>query len=168
MAIDQFSKERFEAALPKHKDLGHNLWTYEGFQGEHVYRLHIGGNVYVKIWSSIGPSGFADGTGENSIRCFLVNLMDEPLSNKLQTYVTRVAGWEGRLKDQLKQLWQMGQKIVVLCTEPLRGNPGILCHTQKKVFMTKNGPNKGRRFTKCSGCGAFEWIDEANTVKLAS
>ena len=164
MAIDRFNKERFEAALPKHKDLGHNLWAYGGFQGEHFYSIHIGGDVYITVWSSLDVNGLAGDTGENSIRCYLVDHNNQPLGNKLQTYVTRVAGWENRLKDQLQQLWRMGKFIVPLCKGPVKVDgrviQGMTCNNQQKVFISKKeGPNKGRRFRKCDKCGEFVWLD---------
>lgn len=170
MPIDRFTKQRFEDALPKHKELGHNLWTYGGFEGEHFYNIHVGGDVYIRVWSSVDASGLAGDTGENSIRCYLVSHDNKPLSNKLQTYVTRVAGWEVRLKAQLTELWKMGRNIVTPCNGPAKVDgrivSGAFCHSQMKVFLCKNGQHAGRHFRKCEKCGKFEWLDQLK-VKAA-
>ena len=151
MAIDKFTKERFEAVLPIHKVTGAKLWQERGFiGGQYEYEVQVSSNVLIKIFSSIDSSGYARDCGDDSIRFILIDANGEPLSNKLQNWVTRVPGWEARMTSMLRKLWEMGRKIAAPCAR---------CNTQKKVFLCKHGPNKGRRFVKCMRCGAFEWID---------
>jgi hypothetical protein len=156
MPIDRFSKDRFEACLPVHKTSGESLWKrvtgMTSPDSELLYFIPVSENVRILIWSSINPwTEMADDVGENSIRCYLANRFNEPLSNKSQTYITRVKGWEVRLKDMLRDLWKMGMSIAQPCS----------CGEQKKIFWCKKpGPNKGRRFITCEGCRKFDWFDK--------
>ena len=138
--IDSFSQSRFESALPVHKLTGAKLWVYGGFKGEHWYLLSVGPGVSIQIWSSIDSTGMSSGTGLNSIRCYLVNDQGAPVSNKLKSYVTRVAGWEGRLRDQLTRLYRMGRMIITPCE---------ICRSPRKIYLVKKGAGKGGLFTKC-------------------
>jgi len=159
MAIDRFTKEQFEAALPVRKDTGARLWELASQDREFVYRMHIGGDVYILIRSSVQMDGFAADTACDSIRCWLGHIDGSPLGNKLQAYVTRVKGWDVRLVDLLKRLWILGKKIVDPCTR---------CNVQKNVFLCKKeGANKGRHFVKCPSCGSFEWLDAPKEAKVA-
>ena len=146
MSIDRFTKQQFEASLPVNKHTGAPLWSWGGFQGEHFYYVNVSQNVRIKIWSSIGGSGLADGTGENSIRCFLVDINDQPLCKKLQAYVTRVSGWSVRLKDQLSKLFLLALKVSKPCPK---------CGAQVSIGTTKEGPNSGRQYFKCHSCKKF-------------
>lgn len=152
--ITQFTKTEFEDALPMHKVVGNPLWKYEGFNGEHVYSLPVSAGVKILIWSSIGKDGLAGATGENSIRCYLAKADNSPLSNKSQSYITRVTGWEKRLTQMLRSLWEMGKQISKPCG----------CGHQLAIFWCKQGANKGRRFIKCQNCGSFSWVDAAKAA----
>ena len=160
MAIEQFTREQFEAALPRHRVTGVQLWRLASVDSEYVYQMHVGGKVYINIRSSVNAyTGVADAACQNSIRCWISLVDGTPLSNKTQTYITRVRGWEARLKDMLRDLWEMAVKITAPCT----------CGQQKSVYLSKKpGPNLGRRFTKCWECGSFTWLEPAARPKKSS
>jgi hypothetical protein len=114
MSTGRFSKEQFEAALPVDKESGKALWQYVGFEkGEHVYKMPIkNGNlkrVAILIRSSVKKDGYAAGTGNDSIRLWLVNSeTGKPLGKKVDAYTQRTAGWERRMNDKLCQLHERG------------------------------------------------------------
>lgn len=159
MAIDRFSLDRFEAALPVHNVTGAQLWSRYGFLGsERLYGIAIPYDsqepkVMIWIMSSMGADGWAMEAGENSIRCWLGTPDQKPLSNKRQSYITRVKGWETRLRAMLKVLYRMGLEIL---------NPCPHCGAQMSAFWCNQGENEGRRFVKCMACkhpSAFRWLD---------
>lgn len=152
MAIDQFTKETFEAALPKHKETGEDLAVCLGpVSGEYAYKLTVKDGVHIMIRSSVRPNGIAADCGKDSIRAWLVNDEDKPLGSKIQSYVTRVNGWAERLDKVLRELWKRAQGIVNC---PVCGKP------QGVYKVKKDGPNKGRLFGKCYDHGFFRWMDE--------
>lgn len=117
MSTEQFSKEQFEAALPVNKNTGKALWTSLGLdKGEYTYIMPIKNGsvkrVAIMIRSSVDISGFAAGTGQDSIRLWLVNSETfKPLGKKVDAYTTRVKGWEQRMNDKLHLLYAQGLKM---------------------------------------------------------
>jgi hypothetical protein len=100
-----------------------------------------GGELYIRVYSSIDPrSGIARDTGEDSIRLVLFNRQDKPLC-KLGHYVTRVPGWQRRLRAKARELWGIARRLP-RCT---KGHKAQLC-------KCRSGQNVGRVFAKC-------WID---------
>lgn len=150
MAIDRFTKQQFEAALPVRKETKEKLWYSRGLvAGEYEYGVRVSDGVHILIRSSVRADGLAGDTGEDSIRCFLTDDTGSAISNKLSAYVTRVPGWADRLKGQLRQLWAMGRQVAKPCEA---------CGKRRQVFVVKKaGPNKGRKFLRCE-CGSFQWI----------
>jgi hypothetical protein len=154
MAIDRFTKDQFEAALPTRKTNGEKLWLPLGLQdGEYVYLLPINPYVSVKIRSSIDHTGLAAEVGQDSIRLWLVDPQThKAVGPKLSKYVTRVPGWVGRLAEQLRELWTLGRRIR-LCA----------CRTPTQLYRVKaEGENKGRLFFACPNREphqgrVFEW-----------
>lgn len=150
--IDQFTKEQFEAALPKHKETGEALAESAGLvNGEETYRMTVRDGVHIMIRSSVRPNGIAAETGKDSIRAWLVNDENGPLGSKIQSHVTRVSGWDERLNKILRELWKRGQGIIDC---PVCGKP------QGVWKVKKDGANKGRLFGKCTEHGFFRWMDE--------
>lgn len=147
MPIDQFTKERFEAALPVSKNGGARLWKYAGIRGgEFCYVLPITPNPGVAIFirSSVRADGIAAGTAEDSIRCWLV---DDPggrsLGSKNARWISRVKGWDRRLAETLRRLWRLGAQLGV-CE---------YCNTRHHALkVKKKGPNLGRWFAACPRC----------------
>lgn len=136
---EQFTKAEFETALPTSKTTGEPLWQYEGLKdGEHTYSVRIDRVSLVSIRSSIGKDGIAAGTGEDSIRCFLLDNDGNPLGSKVSRWTTRVPGWGERMREAVRILWRMRKAA--------GENPD---GTPRKIFkVKKEGPNKGRFFTK--------------------
>lgn len=151
MAVDIFTKAQFESALPVHNQTGEPLWRFGGLRdGEYEYLMPIDSLSAILIRSSIHSDGFSAESGEDSIRAWLVNNEDKPLGSKVSKWVTRVPGWETRLKETLRTLWQLRKQSgnCINCGEPL----GIF-------KVKKEGPNKGRWFAKCINHNGFVWLD---------
>ena len=159
MTTDRFTTEQFEKVL--HDFIVAHPKTYSCVTSKglvaHEYRYAVPvndtghGQVIVEIASSINYSGFADGTGENSIRLWLTGEDGLPLGSKISRWVTRVSGWEGRITQQLEKLSAMGEEIQ-WCTK---------CSSIEKIFIVKkDGKNKGRLFIKCQCQNSFSWLDE--------
>lgn len=105
MAIDRFTKLRFENALPKHKLTGVPLWHDVAFEnGEFVYGMYVN-DVTIYIRSSIGMDGLAKETGKDSIRMYTM-YNGKPHGSKISCYTTRVKGWEERMTKQLRILYK--------------------------------------------------------------
>jgi hypothetical protein len=136
MAIDRFSKLRFEEALPTNKHTGEPIWKYIGFEkGEHVYAVPVKMGVEIHIRSSIGEDFYAASTGQDSIRFHLYK-DGKPFGSKISCYVTRVRGWENRMLDQLRILWKRATSTE-LCE---------YCNGPKAVFKSRN---TGKLFQAC-------------------
>jgi len=153
MTIERFSKEQFEAALPVHKDTGDAIWYYTGLDAkEHTYQINVKPGVAIQIRSSVQSDGFAAETGSDSIRAWLVNENGAPLGSKVISYTTRQPGWADRMTKVLRKLFATGQKI----------QQCPYCGKLMGIFkVKKDGPNKGRQFSKCWDHGnTFYWLDE--------
>lgn len=150
MAVEIFTKQQFEQALPTHRDTGSPLWTNVGLKkGEHTYRIPVNSTCSIEI-RSVHANGFSAPTGADSIRAWLVDAEGNPVGSKVQSYVTRTAGWHFRLVDMLRKLYKMGSRVV-MCPQ---------CSKLVQVFkVKKEGPTKGALFTKCDCSGSFKWLE---------
>ena len=146
--IDQFTKQKFEDALPVHNE--RQLWKPVGMiQGEECYRISITTDIFIHIRSSVDSSGYAADSGQDSIRCWLVNKTDKPLGSKVYKWTTRVPGWEKRLTDVLRTLWSWARDAGYCET----------CHISMGVYKSKTKKNPSRIFSKCRECGTWgKWI----------
>lgn len=144
MPVQIFTQAEFEEALPKHKITGLPLCTCIGMEeGELTYFMPIDDTTGIIIRSSIDSTGYSADTGEDSIRAWLVDCNRAPLGSKVSKWVTRVSGWDTRLKDTLRQLWAWRKQA---------GNCPT-CSTPMNIYKVKKaGPNKGRVFVKCGVC----------------
>jgi hypothetical protein len=154
MAIDRFSKERFEAALPRadRQGVAFRRWVrFEG--GQYIYKFQLGPGLFIQIYSSVDESGFARAISEDSIRFSLVNAEGKPMTNKTQLFVTRAHGWESRVLGMFWKLWELGQEILTPCGR---------CRAQLKIFTCRRKDSRylGCRFTKCTRCGDTAWLDQ--------
>lgn len=164
MPIDRFTKQRFEAALPLSKKTGEPLWKSLGFyDGEWSYFVPVGKVGRILIRSSVGDSGLADDTGEDSIRLWgQIRVIDADGRTvdwrslpKVDAYTTRVNGWEHRMLEKLRTLWDEVSKY----KSPIPSCP--TCNNRQGSWITKAGPNIGRPATKCYTCGTgFAWLDK--------
>jgi len=158
MAVDRFSKERFEAALPRIGEDGVAFRRFVRFEGnQFIYRYQITSTVFLTIYSSIDSTGLARETAEDSIRFTITDVNGSPLSNKLQTWVTRVKGWEARVVLMFERMLVMAK---------IAGTPCHCGQSTRKVFIVKkDGPNKGRLFVNCPACGQFDWLTEPKEAR---
>jgi hypothetical protein len=148
MSVDRFSKSDFETKVMGKLNIP---FTVQFTQGEYRYRFPVKTRgVYITVSSSIDRSGFAQDTGENSIRAWLTDNMGSPLGSKVQKWVTRQNGWDTRVLGMLRSLYKMGMKIDK-CPK---------CNKLQGVYIVKkDGANKGRIFTNCKVCQTgFNWI----------
>lgn len=171
MAVCTFTREQFESALPKDKTTGRVLWSYVGVvDGEHVYRVQAENHCFIIIRSSVHESDHSAGTGEDSIRCWLVDYNLHPVAPKVARWITRVPGWEARMTETLRYLYKLS-----VCLHVCRG-----CNKLKSAKRVgKAGPNKGRVFQSCSTkhqsaedaarcSGSFEWLPDYFTKSTKS
>ncbi len=153
MTTEHFSKSQFEAALPK-------PWvSYLFSTEEYGYAVKLDDTTGVAVLSSVDFSGYAADTGDNSIRCWLVyqeyDIANKPywevLGTKVVRWTTRMPGWQKRMNTVIDTLrgWRSIAGDCPRCKEP------------KHIFKTKQGPNTGRVFAKCTRCGnGFMWLTE--------
>lgn len=113
MPTIEFTKEQFEAALPKHKTTKEILWKCIGFvEGEYMYDIPVKDGIVVRVKSSVGRSGSADSCGENSIRIWVVDTKTgRPLLHKEDAWTTRVTGWEVRMHDKIYKQYAKAKKL---------------------------------------------------------
>ena len=147
--IDQFSKQRFENALPKDRQ-NNPLWVWVGVvKGEHTYIVPITDKgIHIEIRSSVGGNGIAKESGADSIRLTLLETgASRVLINKYARplvkgrYITRVNGWEMRLIEALRDLYHLGNQLEQHCGQ--------------SMFLTAT---KGKKlYAKCGQCGAAKW-----------
>lgn len=176
MTIDQFTKEEFEKALPRHKDTGNALWDYIGFvDGEYVYTLPVDHgddrHVRIVIRSSVRVDDIAADSGEDSIRVWLeggIRLSEfvawYSLGKAGGRWITRVSGWQDRLTAKLRELYRLGMQLE-RCEA---------CEAWKVVrIVKKDTPNKGRYFTICNNCdkhgrdSQFCWLSIESKVRMS-
>lgn len=160
--IEHFTKEEFEAALPKHKTTGQALWTEAGLiDSEYCYQMPVTNRIYIMIRSSVHKAGYSADTAKDSIRFWpMDNLMHKPAGSKSLRWVDRKPGWQQRLLDNLRILYGY---IKAAGTCPDCGEP---CY----VFKAKQGKRKGQFFAKCAkGCvGSFKWLPPVLPIKPVS
>jgi hypothetical protein len=164
MPIDVFSRERFEQALPVHKDTGKPLWQGIGLrEGEECYiipvRLNPGVLIYIR--SSVKENGYAAESAEDSIRCWLAaDITGRGLGSKPKRWITRVNGWDKRLTEQLQLLWRVGRRIEA-CHNPAHADDQFITLRHAYRVKDKESKNYGQWFLKCPACGeGFEWITQ--------
>lgn len=150
MSVEIFTKQRFEQSLPVNKTTGTALWVSAGLQlGEYTYKIPVNDVCSIEVRSSVRSNGVSASTGKDSIRAWLVGPDGKPVGSKVQSYVTRTAGWDTRMVDMLRKLYVMGRLVVK-------------CHRCTKVVqilkVKKEGPNKGALFTKCDCPNSFKWV----------
>lgn len=149
MTIERFTKQQFEDVLPTY-DGGKKLWESVGMmQGEFCYQIRVADSIFIHIRSSVDNSGYAADTGQDSIRCWLVNGDGKPLGSKVNKWTTRVPGWDKRLLDVLRTLWGWAQEAGY-CES---------CNVPMGVYKSKTKKNPGRVFSKCRECNKWgDWI----------
>lgn len=154
MSTETFTIVDFKKALPEGFVEFNNL-----VKGEHCFYKKLASNVEIIVRSSIGESGVCAGTAKDSIRIMLYEVDKKaggvlPITKKTKSYVTRVTGWEHRMK------------LLIEIYEDLFKKTGICkCGRPNHVFevVRKDSPNIGRHFSSCPDRNCvhkvFSWID---------
>lgn len=143
--IEHFTKEQFEAALPKSAKF--SVESVGINSNEYCYLLIINEKARVFIRSSVGPKGVSAEVGEDSIRTFLVDNNGRPFAPKVTKFTTRVKGWEERMRENMRFLIRLHQQA---------GFDGDKPREIRKV--SKEGPNKGRFFCPETPTKPFTWL----------
>ena len=146
MTVEIFDVDTFLSVLPA------GSYQSDIEYGEYIFLVPIDGTSAVKIRSSITQSGESADSGENSIRLYLWNTFVNKFLGKIDTYTTRVKGWEKRLLVKIEYMKALRDKAGD-CPE---------CMQPKLIFLvSKEGANKGRPFCKCMDCDSgFAWLDK--------
>lgn len=150
--IDRYTREQFEAALPR-ASAANPLWQGAGMvNGEHCYVVPVKPGVLIFIRSSVRADDLAADAAKDSIRCWLASdAKGTPLSGKAQRWITRVNGWDARLLETLRALWRLGRQLEA-CP---RCN--VITHALR---VRKDSANKGRWFAGCPNCRQFiKWLE---------
>jgi hypothetical protein len=135
MPIDRFALEDFERFLE-----GQKPYESLGLVGsEYCYRLILDGQSAIMLRSSIGANGLAKESGKDSIRLWLVGNDDKPIGSKLDSWTTRVSGWQNRLFDKIFELVKR------------RINAGD-CRECGKPFGIYKRKSDKKLFVKCFNC----------------
>ena len=142
--IDIFDAEYFESKLPKSKKDSSPLWTKQAIKGEWCYLIRFGfKNAWILVRSSIDTqTNMSRETGQDSIRCYVVDKDNYPLLGKNKRWTTRVAGWESRLWNDLTALRKQFVKYHKM---------GIVCPKCGKPLKIQTNQKK-QNFVKCWEC----------------
>lgn len=158
--IEKFSKEQFEQALSNI----HMGWESLGLDsGEETYFIPVNAQARLVVRSSVDKSGFAADTGEDSIRIWIQvyrpdwrnpqQLEWQACGKKVDAYTTRVPGWQNRMEDKIRILWDKAKTV----RRPVNTCPK--CGGSPWVGFAKNGKNGGRPFASHRDCDYFTWLD---------
>jgi len=152
---ERFTKQQFEDALPRDKENGTPWWSeIASSYPEYTYIVPVSDEVEIMILSSIRLGElYCGGTGENSIRVWLVDAIErKPLGVKLQRWIARTAKWRENLLALLRELYKIGT---------LLGTCPVCKVNQRRLLKTKKaGPNQDRLFISCECRRYFKWLDE--------
>jgi hypothetical protein len=143
MSVEIFSKEDFEEALttPKQREQG-IAWKCQGLvDGEWCYTMRTGNDhVLIFIRSSVKQDNRSADTGDDSIRCWLVDNDLKPIGSKISKWTTRLPNWQQRLMEILRTLAKLAGKLEI-CP---------VCNKIQGMYkVKKEGPTKGRFFQNC-------------------
>ena len=95
MPVEIFTKDQFEEVLELFK-VG---WEEKYEYGEWRYHIAQGKKGVLHVASSVGLDGLSKASGKDSIRVW-GSYMGKPIK-KTKRWITRVPGWEDRLRDRL-------------------------------------------------------------------
>jgi Neuraminidase (sialidase) len=146
--VEIFGINEFNNALPTAKN-GTALFQHVGIQyGEHCWAWVMPNNsVRILVRSSIDNTGKSGGTGEDSIRMYVEFSNDGGktwnLSSKgMDTYTTRVKGWQERLQTKVIALFQSKvkpiAKVELMQNEVLRFSRSPKYPNRPMTFIDNN------------------------------
>lgn len=169
MASVVFDKAEFESALPVHKATGAKLWypvTVTGTRPvtEYTYAVVVSeeNGVVILVQSSIRVGhDTCDGTGSNSIRCWLSDSIDYmPLQGrdcKPQRWVARTRGWRDNMTRVLRTLFVTGSRLGT-CSKCRVG--------VRKLYRSQKEQSKGQLFISCSTKSCyFSWLEQKENIQ---
>jgi DNA helicase-2/ATP-dependent DNA helicase PcrA len=166
VSTEIFNSDQFDAVMVEAAD-AHSAEAI-GFgmkQGEQTWLLDFGDGTGIEVRSSIDGTGLAAGTGDDSIRAWLVEtkgtdrvslthrIRTAPLGHQTVSRTHRQPGWEKRLLEKVALLHRR---------RTLTGNCPK-CDMPLKIWKTKKpGPNKGRLIATCrvNAHKVFLWVDK--------
>ncbi len=158
--IDQFTREQFEAYLENHK-------PYEALglvNGEYTYRLTLDGQCAIMLRSSIKADNQAAESGKDSIRLWLVGNDDKPIGSKIDSWTTRVSGWESRLTGKIKELVQ--RRINAGDCQECKNPMGIYKRKSDKQLFVKCFPCTKKLGRNINGnLNSEGWFSQASQMK---
>lgn len=144
MATEQFTLDEFKNALADYQP------EYRGLiYKEHSFLIKLDQLFFLSIRSSIGESGVADSTGQDSIRIIPVSPDGKALGS--QAMITRVKGWDIRLKDRIEWFKRMRTQY---------GNCRVCKQPLPILQVSKDGATKGKWFTMCKGHTPFTLLND--------
>lgn len=158
MPVERFSYITFHNSLPGNRGNLVKKWKAVGLlQGEYCWVFTIPNMpIGIMVRSSIGVEQVSAETGEDSIRIIVVRIKNchdsedyTPIGKGVDTYTTRVKGWETRLEAKIREV----AKRIGQITQPFDDSDSVF-------FVQKEGPNKGRPFANDKD-GKFRWLDKS-------
>lgn len=127
------------------------MFEYVGsIKNEECWAMPIGvGKLRILIRSSINSStGLSASCGEDSIRLIIERKQGEkwvPLGKGPDAYTTRLKGWQNRLRDKIKYLYD----LLIVVNQDFDDTDCVL--------ISKKAHSKGKIFKHTSG-GQFFWL----------
>lgn len=153
MTVDHFTVDQFDSII---KSIRASSCHSGIIMGERIWYVPLDAQTQITVRSSIHVSGTSASSGDDSIRLWLSELNDgHARLGKVDTYTTRVAGWEHRLRVKIEYLASL-RNLAGDCAR---------CENPLHIFLVaKDGPNKGRPFATCKNCSDeknnFFWLDK--------
>lgn len=129
---ERFTKEQFEAALPKNSKTGAPLFVHDGYVGQETYRWTFAHypRLSILVLSTIDQhTGMARPTDKDSIRVLLQyrTTVSDAWGNvalgRRSCYITRQPGWANRLQEMIKMLRITYVKAI---TKPIPDNAKVI------------------------------------------
>lgn len=141
--IDQFTKDQFEEVLIKAAHYFGLRFEQGNQDSEYTYRLWLDDHIFISVRSSVSTrTGISDGTGQDSIRMYLMHAgsMQNTWLSQIDSLTNRKAGWEDRMFDKIGQLVRLWKESGY-CS----------CGRPTKIHKVTNKANKnyGRLYAKC-------------------
>jgi len=156
MSVDTFTKEQFEAALPKNKTTHEPMWEAIGLNaGEWTYVIPVAEtNKRICIRSSVKTNGVSANTGKNSIRLWVEYFYPKAgkwfALGKYDAHTTREPGWEERMHKKLQALYGMALEDSKGRGTSAKKAPAVV-ELEPATAPTESG-------------GAFNFLDDKVTV----
>lgn len=156
MAVEVFTTEQFEAELPTKKNPDGTkkaVFTDKFSQdGEFCYAYEFGAKkLRLLIRSSVSAkTGISNATGKDSIRIIVQRKKDNGnwygIAKGPDAYTTRVEGWPKRMRDKIRQVYEIWKKVDQIFTD------------DENIFVSKKPQSWGRVFATHKATNEFRWL----------